>query len=443
MSKKIAIISTEFLESFIYNTLQELDINFDYHIFTYKNFENIKEIYNQIDDSYDGILTSGSFPAHMLHLYYPEETRPVSCFNTDDTSLYRLLLQLLHQNRALNFDRVYADIMELFGGDLTAFVEGTQAMPDMSVLSEQEFTLERMQQLEKEQFEKHLNLWKSGSTDLSITRFSSLVMPLKAAGVNVYFPYPGASYIQDVCNLLLTEIEKKELEERQPGIIVIRLTGHKHMKTYLHELDTNYLKLENMIMEIFGNTIIEFSLHRYHYGLEILTTKKEILNITDNFSRDKLMAAMKKYKTGLSFCIGYGFGTGLAHARLNALNACHEAEVKGNASYLITENDELMGPFSSKATEIFTADTHSYRDINSKLSPITVSKVMSALDSSAEKEITAQELAFRLGITKRSANRFLSTLESEGELEVAYKKRKTSRGRPESVFVRKVKKNED
>ena len=55
---------------------------------------------------------------------------------------------------------------------------------------------------------------------------------------------------------------------------------------------------------------------------------------------------------------------------------------------------------------------------------------MSALEASAEKEITAQELAFRLGVTKRSANRFLSTLEREEILKVAYKK--------ENYFQRKT-----
>lgn len=125
-----------------------------------------------------------------------------------------------------------------------------------------------------------------------------------------------------------------------------------------------------------------------------------------------------------------------AQARLNALNACHEAELKKNTSYVVTEKEELIGPLGADATETFMVDNQSYRDIKSKLSPITVSKVMSALEASAEKEITAQELAFRLGVTKRSANRFLSTLEREEILKVAYKKRTTSRGRPESVFVR-------
>ena len=439
MGKKIAIITTDFLEQFIRDMICELNLGFQYHIYIYKKFEDIQEIYKQIGPEYDGILASGSFPAHMIRLYYPEERRPIGCFNTDDTSMYRLLLKLLQENRKLNFNRVYADIMELFGGNLTAFVEGREALPDLTILSDETFTLEKMQQLEEEQYEKHLNLWKKGKTDLSITRFSSIVTRLKEQGVNVYFPYPGKRYVQTVCEKLLSDIEKRELEERQPCVIVVRLLGQEKASNYLREVDSNYVRLENMMMELFGNSITEFSLHRYHYGMEIIATKKDVLRMTDNLSRDGLFAELKKQKTGWNFCIGYGFGAGIAQARLNALNACHEAELKKNTSYVVTEKEEVIGPLGTQAADTFMVDNQSYRDIKSKLSPITVSKVMSALDASAEKEITAQELAFRLGVTKRSANRFLSTLESEQVLEVAYKKRTTSRGRPESVFVRKEK----
>ena len=439
MGRKIAIITTDFLKQFIEDMLDELHLGMQYHTFTYGTFADIKDIYEQIGAEYDGILTSGSFPAHMIKLYYPQEKRPIGCFNTDDTALYQLLLKLLNENRALDFSRVCADILELFGGNITAFVEGRETIPDIVNLSNQEFTLERMQKLEEEQYEKHLNLWKSGKSDLSITRFSSLMPRLLKAGVKVYFPYPSKKYVREVCDRLLSDIEKKELEERQPCVIVVRLLGQEKSPSYLRELDSNYVRLENMMMELFGNGITEFSLHRYHYGMEIIATKKDVLKMTDNLSRDGLFAELKKQKAGWNFCIGYGFGAGIAQARLNALNACHEAEIKKNTSYVVTEKEELIGPLGVEAAETFMVDNQSYRNIKSKLSPITVSKVMSALDASAEKEITAQELAFRLGVTKRSANRFLSTLESEEILEVAYKKRTTSRGRPESVFVRKEK----
>ena len=65
-----------------------------------------------------------------------------------------------------------------------------------------------------------------------------------------------------------------------------------------------------------------------------LQPKKDVLKITEDLSRDGLFAELKKRKTGWNFCIGYGFGAGIAQARLNALNACHEAELKKNTSYV-------------------------------------------------------------------------------------------------------------
>ena len=79
-------------------------------------------------------------------------------------------------------------------------------MPDISELSEEEFSLERMLHLEEEQYEKHLELWREGKTDLSILRFSSIVLRLREAGVNVYFPYPGRPYIREVCGNLLLRV---------------------------------------------------------------------------------------------------------------------------------------------------------------------------------------------------------------------------------------------
>lgn len=49
MGKKIAIIATDFLEQFLENMITELDMGFQYHIFTYKKFEDIREIYKKSD----------------------------------------------------------------------------------------------------------------------------------------------------------------------------------------------------------------------------------------------------------------------------------------------------------------------------------------------------------------------------------------------------------
>lgn len=433
MAKKIAIITTDFLEKFIRETLEKLDMGFEYQIFVYMKFEDIEDIGKRIGEEYDGILTSGSFPAHMLRLYDPEKELPIVGFNSDDSSLYRLLLELLQENRNLDFSRVYADIIEFFGGNLEAFVAGKEAMPDLTELSEEEFPLERMRRLEEEEYEKHVRLWREGKTDLSITRFSSLMKRLTETGIKVYFPYPGEKYIKEVCEKLLREIERRELKERQPGIVVIRVFeergGQERMKS-------DYEQLERMVRQFLGNAIVDFSLNTYQDRLELVAAKKDMEQWLEGDSGDRLCSFLKVKKHSWKFGIGYGFGAGIGQTRLNALNACHEAVQKKNVSYVMTENENLIGPLGTEKVKTVRVESRSYLDITSSLSPITVSKVFSVLDATEHKEITAKELAFRLGITKRSANRFLSTLEEEGWLQVAYRRRMTSRGRPEGVFVR-------
>ena len=66
MKRKIAVIATEYIKEFLQSMLGDLDV--DYCIFTYKTFSDIQYIYEKVTEEFDGILTSGSFPAHMIHL---------------------------------------------------------------------------------------------------------------------------------------------------------------------------------------------------------------------------------------------------------------------------------------------------------------------------------------------------------------------------------------
>ena len=79
MKRKIAVIATEYIKEFLQSMLADRD--FDYCIFTYKTFSDIQHIHKNVTEEFDGILTSGSFPAHMIHLYYKEEKR-LSVFST-------------------------------------------------------------------------------------------------------------------------------------------------------------------------------------------------------------------------------------------------------------------------------------------------------------------------------------------------------------------------
>ena len=73
-------------------------------------------------------------------------------------------------------------------------------------------------------------------------------------------------------------------------------------------------------------------------------------------------------------------------------------------------------------------------DVQSRLSPLTVKKIFTAISASEKQEITARTLALRLGITKRSANRFLAVLEQEGYLRLHIRPGPPPRGGRKCVY---------
>ena len=72
MTRRIAVIVTELLGEFTDNILKELEDRISYRIFTYHTFDEIPKLYAEVTEDFEGILTSGSFPAHMLKLNFPK-----------------------------------------------------------------------------------------------------------------------------------------------------------------------------------------------------------------------------------------------------------------------------------------------------------------------------------------------------------------------------------
>lgn len=436
MKHKIAIITTPFLEDFIRESLAALCLDFEYKIFPYRSFEEIREIYDSIGDDYDGFLTSGSFPAHMLQLCCRSESRPIHFFNTDEAAFYRLFLQLLDEDRDIDFNRVYADHMELYNIRVIDFIKGKAAFPDIATLSKEDYSIERMRGIEREYYEKPLKLWKEGKIDIAVSRFSSIVPALKEAGVRVYFPYPSLRYLKEICLQLLKEISLRKLEDQQPGIVILKIAEPNSQDKLSQTLEYAYLRLESLLLDHIGASILNYSVQRRQYGLEIVASKKDITAWTDGFRSDLLREFLRGQRSSLQLAVGYGLGNSIAQARVNAMDACHEAELKRNTSYLINEKGQMIGPLEASGELLMTIDSGSLPEVSSKLSPLSVKKIFAAMQASGSGCITARELALRLGITKRSANRYLAVLEEEGSVAVSHKTRATSKGRPESVYIR-------
>lgn len=438
MENKIAIITTDFFVDYIHSTFSKMQLDCDYELFLYKTFKDIPELYQRIPADITGVLTSGSFPARVIQLAFPNTQRIIMPFNTDDAAIYQLFFRLLEENRYLDFDRIYADVVEMFNIDLKTYLMNDFSTPVAFTTNRMvhEKGLDELFQIEDLEYQKHLKLWKSGTIDLCVTRFSSIVERLREQGVPVYFPYPSVSYLREICLNLLRELEYKQLQDNASAVVHVELPGLLNKGA---EISTEYLlvTMQAACLEFMGEKSLDCFFRRGASGLEILTNRKNIENITDGYQVCRLRNLLRKY-TDLSYCIGYGIGRNLHQARENAKKAIRESEKKSmNFSYIIDENDTLIGPLSASDFEVSKA---SMPQLNKKtgakmsVSDGKVKEVFSIIERMSEQQITSQQLAEELNITKRSANRILSSMEEQQLVEIVSARFTSAKGRPERIY---------
>ncbi len=115
MGEKDSNYRDRFLEQFFRNMISELDMGFQYHILHINNSKILGRFIKKSDRIYDGILDKRKFSGTYDSSLLSGRERPIGCFNTDDTAMYRATDSFCSRIESLIFRRVYADIMELFG----------------------------------------------------------------------------------------------------------------------------------------------------------------------------------------------------------------------------------------------------------------------------------------------------------------------------------------
>lgn len=437
MRTKIAIITTDYLKDFINDVFDELNLDIETCMFIYHSYRDIEQLYQTIPPEYEGVMTSGIFPAAVIKKCFPDTKRCIGYFNTDDASICRLFLERFISSNSMKLSRVYGDFVEIFGISLEDYL--TKEQPDSytnlitpKVLA---MSVEDICLMEERQLDKHIQLHQQGIIDFSVTRFSSIVIPLKERGFEVYFPYPSREFIRAMAEKLIQDINMRHMEDNRPAVVNVALHSE-----YLDEQTASfqlwYNSLEEALLDFHGSSFMDYIIQRTNTGFEVITNQKKIASYTENFTVCTLTPFLKK-KLPFNVHVGYGVGKDIYQARMNAIHAEKEAHLHKSGSFLINENDELTGPLGEadawKSSAYFPASTEAAA-IHSGLSPQTVSRVFHAFQSMPEGLLTAGDLANKLSITKRSANRFLSALHKAAVIQIKTQKRPTSKGRPERVY---------
>lgn len=439
MKTKIAVLMTSYLKPFVEAALKEAGDECDVTLRFYDSFKEIGEIYRTIPDDVRGVLTSGMFPARAIELTHPAHNRIIKPFNTDDAGFYHLMLQLMSHDRALDFSRVHVDFIDMLGLDVSTYIfwERKRSFAEPLAARVAAMDEEELYGIEEKVFQRHLSLYREGRSDISVTRFSSIVPRLQQAGVQVYFAYPSYEYLANVIKETVRDTRIMEMESSLPAAIsVAARVPYDGASGASLATERRMLALHELLLDFSGMSAADCVIQRSMYGYEAYTTRRTVAEYTDGFSVCEL-SKMAKERLAFPVSIGYGVGLSMGQARMNAGNARREAEHSGAGSFVIDERGSLIGPLG--APEALAVEKPSEpRDFDEAkragLSPLTVQKIRAAAVRQPDGRLTAQNLSLQLAITSRSANRFLKALCESGVMLPDGENRPTTKGRPEKVY---------
>ena len=439
MRHKIALITTESFRDYFQEVFAELELVCELSIHIYQSFDEIAKIYKSLASDTDGILTSGSFPTHVLKKSVENIPIPICSINNDDASLYRTWFQILEENPKIDLSRVYFEPSEFLGMHAKEYLLNDLQVSYSDLIDPvvEKMELSDLYNIEQQQKEKQLKLWKAGAIDVSVTRFSSIVPELLEAGVKVYLPKPSMEYVKTSCFMLLKEVDVIQLKKHLPAAIHVTIFHTAAKEELPNSINKECLLLQEALLEFNGNSILDYAIERVHSGFEVLVERDKVRAHTNQYTECELKDFLEQ-RLDFTVCVGYGIGHDLYQARIHAVNANRESLLhKSHASFLIDERETLIGPLGKATTAMSTMVLEKKEKAalqGVKLASMTVRRVLAAMRQMPNRQITAGELALKLGITRRSSNRFLTELERGSVVYVSEMKTPITKGRPERVY---------
>lgn len=428
MKTKIVIITSKFLYDFVENTLKKINSDCRFEVVAYENFHHITEIFREHKDEADGFMTSGVTAMAAIEKVFPDNIKPIISFEADEISLYRMLIEYFVEKKNLDTKRVIFDFLlpihskatvEYFLHDISTPMIRTEIEKWLNNI-----TSSGLDGVEKEIANKTLDLWNKGEIDLVIAHYSSNIPFFEEHGIPYVYPYPSLEQMQNLIDSLTEKIEINRLRNSLPTVIAVSV-----------DTNSNDNILEEAILNFKRDSTLDFIVQSEDNMYFIFTCLKVARYLTDNMRFCHLHNDLKE-KYGIDTNIGYGVGNDISQAKSNSKLAIKESILSGGSMF-IDENQSIIGPLNvDKPLKIKKYDSDIIHSIaeKCKLSSLTIQKLVSIVKMNASNKITSVDLADRLGVTVRNANRILGNLEKGGAAKVVYTESVATKGRPVKVY---------
>lgn len=429
---KIVVFTTEYMAPYLEQALKTPALPGLFQMIRYQPFQKADDIAEMVPKDTDGILASGNLFATSIQQALHGQNCLVQACEIDDAAVHRLLWKLCVCNRH-PLERIYVDFLEMLGIPNADFLSRDFEQP----LTEQIYAATSynpagtLAQNETQQYYRLLELWRSGRFDILVTRYSGLIALLQSQGVQAYYPFPSVNHVRKCCQMLIHALEMRRLQNHQAAAIHINLWFTDPVLTAQSIFEQQRIQLAERVREFLGGSQLACLIHQSHFGIEVITDLRAIQICTKDFTICCLGQYLQS-KIPFRVYIGYGLGGNLYQARLNAIRAVHEAEVNGG-SFLINEADERISLYKQGETVPPFVTISALLSGKTKLSMETINRVALAIERTPSRQITAPELAEAIGVSVRTANRYLNSMCQAGILHL-YSERYGGRGRPARVY---------
>lgn len=435
-SVKIIVLSTPLLHALLEDILKTLLPEGGYRVVEYVDFKSIASVYASLENEADGFLLAGGRVAKVaIQKSLQTPLKPMTSFMLNSTSFYKLMLNLLIDNRQLDLQRVALDgFLPLRGHfSLADSLDDKKATRlDAEVRSwVNQLTLEELYSLDEDLARKISALWKAKKIDLAVCTYSGIIERLQEQGIPSVFAYPDMETVKVSLDRLLAEIQIAGMRENLPIIISVS----KKRGNDSGDQDRDTVSLHKSLLDFNREHITDFLIQKTADGFDIFTSLRIANQITNNFRSCQIGRYLAEH-LDFEVSVGYGIGNDIAQAKANASGARKEAALSGS-SYVVDEKNNLIGPLDSDQYLAIRSEItpEIYRTADqARLSTLTIQKIVSIMDLLGTNRLTTQDLSTKLGVSLRNAQRILSALEKSGLAVVENYKTSGSMGRPVKVY---------
>ena len=390
----------------------------------YSFLEHLQILYQEHVSEFDGLLFGGAHPYNLLLERFGSIEKPAAFFSVTQQDYYRIIAKIAISHPGIDFSRVYFDQVNLPVDYLSVFQEGHYPL-----------TLDR----EKDKLswttrhpapEHYLSLWKSGTVDMIVTRYSSLEGYLTKHNIQHELLLPSVESMKETFQGLLMRLTSEGIQQSASCVGILSIP-HGYQS---EENSGTLLRQLNICNQRLGNL---FLIYRHDDHIELNTSASALRTLTQEYT----FCLVCTYLSGcLSFPVylGWGYHNSVTEAHRNAKRALAEAMQESvSTAYIATADNILIGPLSALGQAIQDVDFSKLPEFqtNWKITKTHMQKIYMAIKTTGKSSFSAKELSAILELSPRNTSRILNMLVSGGYARVRNQYLPHQRGRPTKVYT--------